>query len=181
MTFHLVQRHLHALLPESTLAYLAPWFRTATVVLEANVHGVTRWPDKVRVLPRGLRLQSPSIDAEVHATLYDALLQERQVMIRYLQRQETESKEYLEHPLGVVTRDTVIYLVCTLRAFADVRQLTLHRMQSATVLEEECKRPEGFCLDAYIASSASGYPVSSNTIQLEARLRTTRRRVDLND
>lgn len=169
LTFHLVQRHLHTLLPESTLDYLAPWFRTATAVLEANDHGVTSWPNKVRVLPRGLRLQSPPIDANVHATLYDGLLQERQVTIRYLQRQATEPKEYRVHPLGVVTRDTVIYLVCTMWDFTDVRQLALHRMQSATMHEEACKRPEGFCLDAYIAGGAFGYPESSDTILLEAR------------
>jgi predicted DNA-binding transcriptional regulator YafY len=160
---------LKTLLPESTLDYLAPWFRTATAVLEANDHGVTRWPDKVRVLPRGLRLQSPPIDANVHATLYAALLQERQVTIRYLQRQATEPKEYLVHPLGVVTRDTVNYLVCTMRDFTDVRQLALHRMRSATMHEEACRRPAGFCLDAYIAGGAFGYPESNDTIQLEAR------------
>ncbi len=168
LTFHLVERHLNPLLPESTLNYLAPWFRTARAVLEANDHGVTRWPDKVRVLPRGLRLQSPSIDADVHATLYDALLQERQVSVRYLQRQAKEAKEYLVHPLGVVTRDTVIYLVCTMWNFTDVRQLALHRMQSATMLDDACKRPAGFCLDAYIAGGAFGYPESSATIRLEA-------------
>ncbi|WP_414675057.1 WYL domain-containing protein [Massilia sp. CFBP9012] len=48
------------------------------------------------------------------------------------------------HPLGVVTRDTVIYLVCTMWSFTDVRQLALHRMQSATMLNEACNRPEGF-------------------------------------
>jgi predicted DNA-binding transcriptional regulator YafY len=173
LTFHLVQRHLNTLLPESTLDYLAPWFRTATAVLEANDHGVTRWPDKVRVLPRGLRLQSPPIDPGVHATLYDALLQERQVKVRYLQRQATEPKEYLVHPLGVVTRDTVIYLVCTMWDFTDVRQLALHRMQSANMLDEACKRPDGFCLDGYIAAGAFGYPESSETIHLEARFTST--------
>lgn len=172
LTFHLVERHLNTLLPESTLNYLAPWFRTAAAVLEADDKGVTRWPDKVRVLPRGLRLQSPPIDPGVHATLYDALLQERQVTVRYLQRQATEPKEYLVHPLGVVTRDTVIYLVCTMWSFTDVRQLALHRMQSATMLEEACSRPEGFCLDGYIAAGAFGYPESSDTIELEARFTT---------
>lgn len=127
LTFHLVERYLDTLLPESTLTYLAPWFRTAKAVLEANEHGVTQWPDKVRVLPRGLRLQSPPADASVHATLYDALLQERQVSIRYLQRQTTEPREYIVHPLGVVVRDTVSYLVCTMWEFTDVRQLALHR------------------------------------------------------
>ena len=169
LTFHLVERHLNALLPESTLNYLAPWFRTAAAVLEANDHGVTRWPDKVRVLPRGLRLQSPPIDPGVHATLYDALLQERQVTIGYLQRQATQTKQYRVHPLGVVTRDTVIYLVCTMWDFTDVRQLALHRMQSATMLDDACNRPAGFCLDGYIAGGAFGYPESSDTILLEAR------------
>lgn len=138
-------------------------------MLEANDHGVTRWPEKVRVLPRGLRLQSPPIDPGVHATLYDALLQERQVAIRYLQRQATEVKEYLVHPLGVVARDTVIYLVCTMWDFTDVRQLALHRVKSATIQEEACRRPEGFSLEAYIAAGDFGYPESSDTIHLEAR------------
>lgn len=168
LTFHLVQRYLHTLLPESTLAYLAPWFRTATNVLEASNNGMTHWPDKVRVLPRGLRLQSPQIDPEVHATLYDALLDERQVMIRYQQRHAAAPKEYLVHPLGVVTRDTVIYLVCTMWNFTDVRQLALHRMRSATVLEDASRRPEGFSLDNYIAAGAFGYPESGETVRLDA-------------
>ncbi len=29
LAFHLVERYLHTQLPESTLEYLAPWFRTA--------------------------------------------------------------------------------------------------------------------------------------------------------
>jgi predicted DNA-binding transcriptional regulator YafY len=169
LTFHLVERHLNTLLPESTLHYLSPWFRTARTVLEANDHGVTRWPEKVRVVPRGLRLQSPPIAPTIHATLYDALLQERQVMVRYLQRQAKESKEYLVHPLGIVTRDTVIYLVCTMWDFTDVRQLALHRMQSATLRDASCRRPDGFCLDGYIATGAFGYPESSDLVQLEAR------------
>ncbi|MBK4735234.1 helix-turn-helix transcriptional regulator [Noviherbaspirillum pedocola] len=168
LTFHLVQRYLHALLPESTLNYLDPWFRTANAVLAENDGGMTQWPDKVRVLPRGLRLQSPRVDPEVHAALYDALLDERQVMVRYLQRQATEPKEYLVHPLGVVVRDSVIYLVCTMWHFSDVRQLALHRMQSATILEERSCRPEGFSLDAYIAAGAFGYPESGERIALEA-------------
>jgi predicted DNA-binding transcriptional regulator YafY len=168
LTFHLVERYLHTLLPESTLDYLAPWFRTAANVLETSNNGMTHWPDKVRVLPRGQRLQSPKIDPEVHANLYDALLEERQVMIRYQQRHASEPKEYLVHPQGVVTRDTVIYLVCTMWNFTDVRQLALHRMRSATVLDEASRRPEGFSLDSYIAGGAFGYPESGETVLLDA-------------
>jgi predicted DNA-binding transcriptional regulator YafY len=169
LAFHLVERYLPTLLPESTLDYLSPWFRTAANVLESCNSGMTLWPDKVRVLPRGLRLQSPRIDPAVHAALYGALLDERQVTIRYQQRHAAEPKDYVVHPLGVVTRDTVIYLACTMWNFTDVRQLALHRMHSVTVLDAPSQRPEGFSLDAYIAGGAFGYPESGDTLLLEAR------------
>jgi predicted DNA-binding transcriptional regulator YafY len=168
LAFHLIERYLQTLMPESTLDYLNPWFRTAANVLESSNSGMTHWPDKVRVLPRGLRLQSPPIDPDVQGALYGALLNERQVRIRYLQRHLTEPKDYLVHPLGVVTRDTVIYLVCTMWNFTDVRQLALHRMQSVTVLDEPSHRPEGFSLDDYIAAGAFGFPESAQAILLDA-------------
>lgn len=148
--------------------YLAPWFRTAANVLETTNNGMTQWPDKVRAVPRGLRLQSPRINSAAQATLYDALLEERQVLLRYQQRNAAEPREYLVHPLGVVTRDTVIYLVCTMWNFSDVRQLALHRIHAATILEEPSRRPEGFSLDGYIAAGAFGYPESGETILLDA-------------
>jgi len=168
LAFHLVERYLPALLPESTLDYLAPWFRTAAKVLESSNGGVTEWPEKVRLLPRGLRLQSPRIVPEVQAALYGALLDERQAVIRYQQRGAAEPRDYQVHPLGIVTRDTVIYLVCTMWDFTDVRQLALHRMQSVKVLEDPCRRPAGFSLDGYIAAGAFGYPESGEAIVLEA-------------
>lgn len=173
LTFHLVERHLHALLPESTLDYLQPWFKEAANVLEANSTGVTKWPEKVRVVPRGLRLQSPPIIPAVHATLYDALLNERQLTLRYQQRGATQAKEYRVHPLGVVTRDTVIYLVCTMWDFTDVRQLALHRIQQATMLEEASRRPPDFSLDSYIAAGAFGYPEGPGAVQLDAVFSTS--------
>ena len=71
--------------------------------------------------------------------------------------------------LGVVTRDTVIYLACTIWDLTDSRQLALHGMQSTTILDEACRRLGEFYLDARIAGGAFGYPESSDTIELEAR------------
>lgn len=50
------------------------------------------------------------------------------------------------HPLGMVVRDTVTYLVCTMWEFTDVRQLALHRMQAVTLLDTACRRPDGFSM-----------------------------------
>lgn len=171
LAFHLVERYLHTLLPESTLEYLTPWFRTAANVLETSNSGMTQWPDKVRLLPRGQRLQSPKIAPEVHRAIYGALLDERQVVVRY--QRQAELKDYLVHPLGIVTRDTVIYLVCTMWDFTDVRQLALHRMQSVTVLDSACRRPEGFTLDGYIDAGAFGYPEGEGAIVLDATFTAT--------
>jgi predicted DNA-binding transcriptional regulator YafY len=52
--------------------------------------------------------------------------------------------------------------------FTDVRQLALHRMRAAMILEEQSCRPDGFSLDGYIAGGGFGYPESGETIRLEA-------------
>jgi predicted DNA-binding transcriptional regulator YafY len=168
LTFHLVERYLRQLLPESTLKYLSPWFRTARTVLEQNDSGITTWPDKVRVVPRGPRLQAPAIEPAIHSALYEALLQERQLKLCYLPRHAEDAKEYQVHPLGVVVRDQLLYLVCTMWDYADVRQLALHRVRSAELVEEPARRPPGFDLDAYIEGGAFGYTESGERIELVA-------------
>ncbi|MGA2261654.1 MAG: WYL domain-containing protein [Acidobacteriota bacterium] len=70
------------------------------------------------------------------------------------------------NPLGLVLRDQVIYLVCTIWNYEDVRQLVLHRIREATMIEEPAVRPKGFSLDAYIGGGAFGYPVSAGPIRL---------------
>ncbi len=169
VTFHLVERHMRSLLPESTLAYLGPWFKTANALLDEQASGVTRWPEKVRVLPRGLRLQAPVIDPAVHTTVYQCVLQERQLRLRYRARQAPEAKEYVVHPVSVVVRDNLVYLLGTIGQYPDVRQLVLHRIAEATMIDEAAVRPAGFDLDTYIAQGGFGYAECGDEIDLVAR------------
>ena len=86
--------------------YRSPRFRTAIAVLEANDHGsrISRTRSKsCRLVYAWSRRQS----ILASTTPYEALIQERQVTVRYLQRPPTEVKEYLVHRLGVIMRDTV--------------------------------------------------------------------------
>jgi predicted DNA-binding transcriptional regulator YafY len=169
LTFHLVERHLHTLLPQSTLDYLSPWFKTASAIIENNTAEVTRWPDKIRVLPRGFRLQAPSIDSEVHATIYKALLEERCATILYHARNAADPKEYIINPIGVVVRDSLVYLICTFSGYTDVRYLVLHRIKNASLLDAAATVPAGFSLDAYIAAGHLGFSNDGQSIQLVAR------------
>lgn len=155
-------------MPVSTLAHLEPWFRTATGVLDANANGLAHWREKVRVVPRGQPLLPPAIDAEAQSALYQALLEERRAAVTYLPRATAVSREYVVNPLAVVVRDNVVYLVCTMWDYEDVRHLALHRVRVARVLEEPVRRPVGFDLDEHIKKGEFGFPLEEESIALEA-------------
>ena len=158
-------------MPASTLDYLSPWFRTATGVLDNQGNGLSGWRKKVRVLPSGQPLQAPPIDGEIQSTVTQALLQNRRLALIYHPRTANyEEKRYEANPLGLVVRDQVIYLICTLRDYDDIRQLVLSRIGSAEILDTPVRIPQGFDLDRYIADGELGWVESGNSLDLVAHV-----------
>ncbi len=169
LVFHLAERYLQPLLPASTLDYLSPWFRTASGVLDVHGNGLSSWRDKVRVLAPGQPKHPPAIADEVQAVVTQALLQGRQIDIVYRPAGATEDKRYNANLLGLVLRDNVTYLVCTLREYDNVKQLVLHRVKSARLLDTPVRVISGFDLDRYIADGEFGIPCEpGKKIQLVA-------------
>lgn len=169
LTFKLVESHMGQLLPASTLDYLQPWFRTAKGVLDQHGNGLAHWPDKIRVLPSGMVRKAPNIKPEVAEAVYQAVLQERQLQITYPSKNEdVEARSHTIHPLALVVRDRVVYLICVFDGYAEPRQLAMQRILSAKVLEESALRPTGFSIDAYIANGEFGMPLNPHPIVLEA-------------
>ncbi|OGT88521.1 MAG: hypothetical protein A2286_08150 [Gammaproteobacteria bacterium RIFOXYA12_FULL_61_12] len=169
LAFKLVEAHLQRLLPTTTLDYLAPWFHTATGVLETQENGLAAWPEKIRVLSRGIPQQPPAIGPEIQSVVYDGLLQERRIALTYQPPWAEEPKEYLVNPLALVIRDGLLYLVCTMWDYKEVRHLLLHRMLAAELLEEATPRLENFDLDTHIAQGEFSYPLHPGLIQIEAQ------------
>ena len=169
LTFWLARQHLEALLPKTTLRQLQPHFKTAVHVLDSISadKGASAWRNKVRVLHRGPKLKSPEIKADVQNTVYDALLRNRRLNITYSPRWQEGQKEYEINPLGLVLKDGIIYLVCSMWDYPDIRLLTLHRMQAADILDKPVSAPDGFHLDAYIASGELDFAVGG-AIHLKA-------------
>ena len=64
-------------------------------------------------------------------TVYGALLADRRLQCRYRPLDAEEDKNYLVNPLGLVVRDAVTYLVCTLWDYDHPIQLALHRIGAA--------------------------------------------------
>lgn len=160
LVFHLAEHYLRPLLPATTLDYLTPWFHTASGVLDNQSTELADWRAKVRILASGQPLLPPVIDPEVQRVVTLALLQNRRVAVRYRPRSAVQDKEYEASPLGLVVRDQVIYLVCTLREYADVKQLVLSRIQSAELLCKPARPSPTFNLDEYIASGEFGISVN---------------------
>lgn len=169
LTFKLVESHIRQLLPASTLEYLQPWFQSANGVLEQNGNGLAHWPEKIRVLPRGIPQQSPHIPPEVSTAVYQALLQDKQLEILYVRNSgQPEPQPHILHPLALVVRDKVVYLIGTYGGNSTIYQFAMHRMVSAQVLETLAQRPADFSLDTYIAQGGFGIPYTQQHIQLEA-------------
>jgi len=153
LAFWLADQHLKPLLPKTTLHKLQSYFKAATDKLNhiQTDKGMPAWRNKIRVLHRGPNLQSPMIDEHIQDQVYDALLKNRKLSISY-QPREANEKEYDINPLGLVLKDGVSYLVCSIGDYTDIRLLTLHRFIKASILDVPVLVPKDFNLDKYIAA-----------------------------
>ncbi|WP_312183499.1 helix-turn-helix transcriptional regulator [Massilia timonae] len=159
LTLTLVEQHLRHHLPPSAADALRPHFQSAARTLSAVDESVPSraWLDKVRSVPPQQPLLAPRMDAECQRIVYLALMQDRQLRLHYRKRDADGPTVYdAVHPLGVVQRGGMIYLVCMFAGYDDVRTIALHRVQQAEALYEPARKSPGFDLDAYIASGQLG-------------------------
>lgn len=161
LSLRMIEEFLTGLIPPTVWEALRPQFRRAEALLKAyGPEGLDRWTSIVRVVPKEMPLLPPAVNDDAVRAIYQALLESKRIEVRYAPRfGEAAEKSYLVSPLGLVARGAVIYLVCTLWDYADIRQLVLHRVLAASPTAEPVLRPEGFELDAYIRSGAFQYPI----------------------
>jgi predicted DNA-binding transcriptional regulator YafY len=128
-----------------------------------------RWKDLVRYIPPGMPFIPPTIAPGVLPSIQEALLQQRQLQVFYNKPGTHEAKEYTLHPLSLIQQGARSYLVASAFDYDTPLLYAVHRMASATVLEEPVKRPKSYSLDAFIDSGAAQFG-SGETITLKARL-----------
>jgi predicted DNA-binding transcriptional regulator YafY len=122
----------------------------------------------VAVISRGPDLLKPHIQPEIQQVVYDALLKEKQIKATYKPKKAHKSSDYIVHPLGIVNKHGVIYLVCTLWNYQDIKQLALHRFESAELIDESSNIPKHFTLPDYVqADHQFSYPITPEMIQLK--------------
>lgn len=167
LTLKLAQNYLNLELPTATLDYLSPYFKAADNVLAEMGGKLSSWPDKVRALPRGQPLLPPRIDGDVQRIVYQALMENRRVEVVYRKPAEISEQTFEISPLGLVVRNQVVYIVCTIGDYPKIYQLVLHRMQKAQLLDKPAAVTEGFNLDNAIKQGEFGLP-TGRKVRLEA-------------
>lgn len=151
----LAKAHMCDLLPLSMSKELVPLFDGAEKTLAQS--SWKEWPKRTAVVPLSLTLKSPKIQAGVLESVQSALVRRHCLTGRYRTKGNTKPREMKIHPLGLFSRGSVLYLVCTLSDYADVRQLALHRLSDVTESAERRKEPEGFDFADYMTTSASNF------------------------
>jgi len=161
-------RYLRQLMPRSVLNLLEPYFQRAAEVLAHTQ--LADWDRKVMHIEPGPALAPPEVDPEVRDVVYEALLDGQQFECEYARRYEAAPRQYEVNPVGLVLRQGVIYLVCTLWTYENSVQLALHRIRSANLLQRPAQSPPGFSLERYVREDAAfSYPASDRKLRLRVR------------
>jgi len=176
LTFILVKEHLANLLPASVLEHLDPFFGQAEkAMLRLRQNRLKDWPKKVAAVPASQPLLPPAIKDDVQRAVSDALLRERMLRLMYQKKGAEQPEERIVHPLGLVTRGSMVYLIAAAEdheAIANpqdkIRLRAMHRIDKAEIMDYDPVRvPDGFDLDRFIAQGQLGFG-QGRTILLKA-------------
>ena len=153
MSLQLVEEYLAPLLPAALLESLKPRFQQAKKKLAvlSGQQPNSRWLDKVRHVPPTLPLLPPRMADGILRIVQEALLADRELEVAYIRLGDDAHQSLCLHPLGLVQRGPITYLVATAFTYQDVRLYAVHRIQEAKMLEQPSRPLQGFSLDDYIA------------------------------
>lgn len=168
LSLRLVEDLLRPLLPSAILESLEARFGQAKAKLaELSADNPNaRWADKVRYVSPTLPFVPPKIDPAVLDAVHEALLTEHQIAVEY-QKASGEQQTYRLHPLGLVQRGQITYLVATAYEYTDVRLYAVHRIKAVACLADGAIRPKHFSLEEYASSGAMEFG-SPGLVELEA-------------
>lgn len=151
LALYLAESHLKSLLPQSVLDLLSPQFNRARNYLnELGENSLAQWAQCVRTLPNGKALLPAEVSAAVWQETSAALLERKQLLISYLSRSKAETKQLLIHPVGMVSRHSISYLIASVDGYNDLRQFALHRIQAAECLNEPARLRADFAINDYV-------------------------------
>ncbi|MDX2469993.1 MAG: WYL domain-containing protein [SAR324 cluster bacterium] len=170
--FSMAESFLTQTIPSGLSGQLQPYFKHARNLMNQEIlGGLKNWDKKVRFLPKGQQFLMPEIKPQVKDRVFESLMKEKKLRIRYKRPWQKEGEERVVSPVGLVFRNEITYLVATYKKEDNPIQLVLSRIEEAEVLPEIVKHPKGVDLDSYLESGEFSYPTNKGkTIRLKVLL-----------
>lgn len=168
--FKVLESHGRQFLPPEVTDTLKPYFDLAEGTLaQTNDSRFGDWDSRIAIAPSGMPLGAPKVDPEVAARIYEALFRQRRFKARYRKRghSEDEASNWEINPLGLIFKEQITYLVCTLFHYDDLLHLPLHRFLEIELLDTPSTSPDEFSLQHFVESGELAWPVG-DMIKLEA-------------
>ncbi len=157
LLLELAHRQMTELLPQRTLAALAPLFASAEHRLATDQRAASErhWIQKVARIPDSLPLLSPRLSPGVLEIISEALLQERVLHLSYRNARGKRKDAVLVYPLSIVQQASRLYLVCRFDGYQNERILALGRILHAAA-GDSFSYPADFNLSAYLDAGHFG-------------------------
>lgn len=161
----LILDHLRPVLPFDIGEELTTSFLKAESSFEAlRLARKVVWTDRIRVVPAGHPLKAPRLDPKVQREVESAIDGGHQLRMRYRRGPDGIEREILCHPLGLLFRPPVMYLIARTRR-QDPTQYALHRIVEAEALVSPADTSD-FDFDAYLRSGAAEMAWGDEPIRL---------------
>ncbi|QEW05906.1 helix-turn-helix transcriptional regulator [Nitrincola iocasae] len=172
LTLVLAEEYLKGLLPQTAVVQLSNQFSAARKYLDQlKESGFSDWTRHVKAIPNGKALIPAPIDQKIWSEVTDALLRSIALDVIYLSRAKGEEKSFTLHPLGLVARHSVTYLLATADEYEDIRHFALHRIKQSKESRAVYRARPDFNVDDYLQQGVFGYRIDSQDIELVAKVR----------
>lgn len=154
----LMEDVLRRIMPQTFLAALEGRFTAARNKLKASSKGRhAKWKQLVRYQSPGMPFQPPHVPAEILSALQHALIEQKQITLRYRSVSATSEKIYHLHPLSLLQNGVRSYLIATKHGERNVGQYAIHRIKHIEVTDDAVIIPPGYSLDSYMTSGAAQF------------------------
>ena len=170
LTFSLAAQYLEPLMPKANFKRIEIFFeRAENILLGSEKSKLTRWRNRVKVIPENMRFKEPKMNEGVRQKLYRAIYEGTQIKGLYKNRGENIPKKRHIHPLGIVIKGSMHYLICMMEEDpVHPRFLPIQRFVEVEILDENVKEPKSFNLEKFIHKNNLSYAFSEKLYTFEA-------------
>lgn len=161
---------LRTLPPDSQKSLEVRLSKAHKTISKANA--LEQWQGKLHVISGQVPYHNDELVAQWRQTIYQAVLSELQINLKYKKLNTETATEYQLNPLAIIVREHSHYLVATKLETPDKPQLfNFMRMVDAELTYLPVEKAKTFRLEDYIDSNPTGWILSEEVQHVTLRVR----------